>query len=124
MAPHAALKTESRPTLINNHRNGNWGAAGSLLRVFRGDRFNLLAGNGLKQTLVITVNTMRFSHREDLDGVSKFPVFSKVRRDRHRVPASGMRTGKRAGKRAGAENGIDLIVENFALVISKPPFMS
>lgn len=67
MAPHAALKIESRSTRINNHRSGNWGAAGSLLRVFRVDRFNLLAGNGLKQTLVITVNTMRFSHREDLE---------------------------------------------------------
>ena len=93
MAPHAALKTESRSTPTNNHRNGNWGAAGSLLRVFRVNRFNLLAGNGLKQTLVVTVNKMRFSDREDLDGVSKFLVFSKVRRDRHRVPASSMRTG-------------------------------
>ncbi len=70
-----------------------------LLQVVRFNRLDLLADTGIKQTFVSTVNERGFSHREDLDGTSKLIAIPKVRRDRHRVPASGERTG--------AENDID-----------------
>ena len=74
-----------------------------LLQVVRVNRLDLLADTGIEQTFVSTVNERGFSHREDLDGTSKLIAIPKVRRDRHRVPASGIRPGERTG----AENDID-----------------